>query len=151
MTLLHTKLGQLIDDAGGSVADWTLESLLEVMSHAFEVSDDVLIAPLVGLEGYKANIEGFNAVYGFESKDNAVQAAAIFEDGKMVVQTDAPSKWDLKVTFTDARAFWKFIFSGGQDILNSILANEVEVYGNLNYLYKFGFMARDLKGRLGLS
>jgi hypothetical protein len=42
-----------------------------------------------------------------------------------------------------------FIFSRDQDILNSILANQVEVDGNLNYIYKFGFMARDLAKRVG--
>ena len=51
------------------------------MSHAFEVSNG-FPAALVGLDGYKANIEGFNAVYGFESEDNAVQAAAIFETAR---------------------------------------------------------------------
>ena len=58
--------------------------------------------------------------------------------------------WDIKVTFKDVDALWKFIFSGGTDIIDSVLANDVQVYGNLNYLFKFGFMARDLKERLGL-
>jgi hypothetical protein len=31
------------------------------------------------------------------------------------------------------------------------LANEVAVDGNLNYIYKFGFMARDLVHRLGVA
>ena len=43
------------------------------------------------------------------------------------------------------------MFSRDQDILNSLLANDVEVDGNLNYVYKFGFMARDLGHRLGVG
>jgi hypothetical protein len=31
------------------------------------------------------------------------------------------------------------------------LANEVTVDANLNYIYKFGFMARDLVHRLGVA
>ncbi len=151
MTLQNTELGRLMDTLGGSIADWTLESLLKVMKYAFIVSDDALLARIVGLEGYSANIKGFKAVYGFESNDKKVSAAAVFEDGKMHVEENAPAEWDLKVDFENVRAFWDFIFSGGQDILQPILDNNVEVYGNLNYLYKFGFMARDLKDRLGLS
>jgi hypothetical protein len=135
----------------GSIADWTLQNLLQVMKYALIVSDDPLLAPIVGLKGYSANIHGFNAVYGFESNDKTVNAAAVFKGGKMHVEENMPDKWDLKVAFKDAQAFWDFIFSGGQDILKPILDNNVEVYGNLNYLYKFGFMARDLKDRLGLS
>jgi hypothetical protein len=151
MTLQHTGLGQLLDSLSGTIADWALEDLLQVMKHAFELSDDVILAPIVGLEGYSANIREFNAVYGFESKDASVQATAVFKNNKMEVKEDGPETWDMKVMFTDARAFWNFIFSGGQDIVQSILDNEVEAYGNLNHLYKFGFMARDLKERLGLG
>jgi hypothetical protein len=35
--------------------------------------------------------------------------------------------------------------------MDSLLANEVEVEGNLNYIYKFGFMAKELLQRLGMS
>ena len=44
-----------------------------------------------------------------------------------------------------------FLFSRDQDILDSLLANDVELDGNLNYIYKFGFMARDLGRRLGVG
>jgi hypothetical protein len=44
-----------------------------------------------------------------------------------------------------------FLLSKNQDILDSVLANTVEVDGNLNYIYKFGFMVRDLIRRLGFD
>jgi hypothetical protein len=150
MTLEKNLLDQVAGGLSGSIADWTLENLLNAMKLAFDASNSGL-GSLVGLQGYHANIEGFNAVYAFATENNAVQAAAIFEDGKMRVKRQAPNEWDIKVTFKNVEAFWKFIFSGGQDILDSLLANDVEVYGNVNYLYKFGFMARDLKDRLALK
>jgi hypothetical protein len=55
----------------------------------------------------------------------------------------------VRVRFTDGAALRRFLFAEDQDILDSLLANEVELTGNLNYIYKFGFMARDLQRRLG--
>jgi hypothetical protein len=150
MTLEKNEFGQIVGDLSGSIADWTLENLLNVMKLAFAASNSGL-GPVFNLDGYHANIDGFNAVYAFATQDDKLQAAALFEDGKMRVKTFAPNEWDIKVTFKTVDAFWKFIFSGGQDILDSLLANDVEVYGNVNYLYKFGFMARDLKERLALK
>lgn len=147
MTLDKNVLDQIVGDLSKSIADLTLENLLNGMKLAFDASNSVL-GPVFNLDGYHANIDGFNAVYAFATQDDTVQAAALFENGKMSVKTHAPSEWDLKVTFKNVEAFWKFIFSGGQDILDSLLANDVEVYGNVNYLYKFGFMARDLRERL---
>ena len=68
----------------------------------------------------------------------------------MVVHEEALNQWDVKVTFKNAQALRDFLFSGDQDIVDSLLKNEVEVDGNLNYIYKFGFMARDLEHRLGI-
>jgi formate--tetrahydrofolate ligase len=102
------------------------------------------------LHGYDANIEYFNAFYAFATEKGAVRSAAIFKDGEMLVDRDPElDQWDIRVNFKNVDALWKFIFSGGTDIVESVLANDVQVYGNLNYLFKFGFMARDLKERLG--
>lgn len=150
MTLEKDEFGKILGDLSGSIADWTLERLLNVMKIAFVASSSGL-GSVFNLDGYHANIDGFEAVYAFATQDEKMQAAVVFEDGKMHVKTHAPNEWDIKVTFKDVQAFWKFILSGGQDILDSLLANDVEVYGNLNYLYKFGFMTRDLTQRLGIK
>ena len=72
-------------------------------------------------------------------------------DGDMSVHEGAQDDWDARITFKNAAALRSFIFSKDQDILNSLLKNEVEVDGNLNYIYKFGFMARDLAHNLGIQ
>jgi|WetSurSiteA1Bulk_404760.scaffolds.fasta_scaffold34027_1 hypothetical protein len=154
MTREPNGLVEFIEGLSDKIADWTLEHLLTAMKLAFEASES-FPAALFGLQGYHANIEDFNAVYAFATKDatedDGVQTAAIFRNGEMSIQPIAPNTWDVRVDFKNVPAFWRFIFSGGQDIVESLLENDVEVYGNLNYLYKFGFMARDLKERLRLD
>jgi hypothetical protein len=151
MTQGQNGLVELIEGLSGTIADWTLENLLIAMQLGFEASN-AFPAALLGLQGYHANIEGFNAVYAFATENGVVQSAAIFRDGEMLVERNPElENWDIRVNFRDVDALWKTIFSGGTDIIDSVLANDVQVYGNLNYLFKFGFMARDLKERLGLD
>ena len=94
--------------------------------------------------------EYFRGRYLFETaKENKlIAASATFGDGRMDVDGSPIREWDVKVTFTDGAALRRFLFSANQDILNSIAENEVQVDGNLNYLYRFGFMAKDLLRRL---
>ncbi len=98
----------------------------------------------------KKNIEHFKGRYLFRTADDVVSASATFKNGDMKVPKQAIEDWDVRVTFKDSTALKEFIFSKDQDILNSLLKNDVEVDGNLNYIYKFGFMARDLAHRLGV-
>jgi hypothetical protein len=124
----------------GKVTDKFLELLLRGMDLAFCLS-----------KGYRKNIKNFKGRYLFRTADNTVETSATFRDGDMKVHVEGIDDWDSKVTFKDATALMAFIFSRDQDILDSILKNEVEVDGNLNYIYKFGFMARDLSQRLGVG
>lgn len=146
----------MLEDWAGGFADWSLETL----SNAWDgtISDQSLEALLrtmqwafENIDGYDENIKKptpFEAVYVFGADDGSVQATARFHDGNMVVYDTPAAQWDLKVSFKDVAAFWRFIFSGGDDILPLILNHEVEAYGNINYLHKFGFMAKDLKKRI---
>lgn len=130
---------KLRDQIYGQATDEFLELLLKGMDLAFFFSGS-----------YRRNIQGFRGKYLFRTADNAVAASAIFQDGDMQVREDGIKDWDVMVTFKNAAALRAFLFSKDQDILNSILANEVEVDGNLNYIYKFGFLAKDLGKRLGV-
>lgn len=131
---------KLREELYGKVTDRFLELLLRGMDLAFYLS-----------KGYRKNIKGFNGRYLFRTADNLVAATANFKDGDMQVHGESIDDWDVRVTFKDAAALSAFIFSKDQDILDSILANAVEVDGNLNYVYKFGFMARDLGHRIGVG
>jgi hypothetical protein len=160
MTVKLGMLRALIDRLSAGLADDSLETLLTLMKWSFDaaqLNDILIIEPFPALEGFHKNLmdcvngEGFKATYLFKSADDKVQASAVFHGGDMKVLTHADDNWDIGIVFQDVPAFWRFLFSGGKDILTAVLDNEVSVYGNLNYLYKFGFMARDLGHRLGLD
>ncbi len=127
-------------ELSGKVTDKFLELLLKGMDLAFYLS-----------KGYKKNIKDFEGRYLFQTGDNLVTASATFKGGDMKVHNNAIDDWDVLVTFKDAEALRAYLLSKDQDILDSLLVNDVEVDGNLNYIYKFGFMVRDLTHRLGVN
>jgi len=122
-------------------------------------TDDFLAALLRGMDlafalsrSYReANLERFRARYVFATTDGKVGATAQFEDGDMKVSGEAADDFTVRVRFKDAAALRRFLFAQKQDVLDSLLNNEVELDGNVNYIYKFGYMARDLERRLGLA
>jgi hypothetical protein len=132
---------RLREELGGTVTDKFLDLLLAGMDLAFALS-----------KGYRKNIRDFEGRYLFRSADKHIASAAIFKDGDMQVDPEgAIDDWDVRVTFTDWKALRDFLFSGDQDILDSLLENKVEVDGNPNYIFKYGFMVRDLGRRLGVG
>jgi hypothetical protein len=130
---------KLVEQVRTAATDDFLELLLEGMEMAFCISGS-----------YRKNIDGFKAKYVFTTADGKVGATARFEDGDMHAAPTPEEDFTVRVQFKDAAALRRFLFAQRQDVLESILANEIEVTGNVNYIYKFGHMARDLERRLGL-
>ena len=124
----------------GEVTDEFLELLLRGMDLAFCLS-----------KAYRKNIKDFEGRYLFRTADDSVAAAATFKNSNMKVHEEDIDDWDARITFKDANALSAFIFSRDQDILDSVLASNVKVNGNLNYIYRFGFLARDLSRKLGIE
>jgi hypothetical protein len=152
LTDVPNELRNLLNGLSGNIADWGLKTLLDVMKLAFEASSlSVVLLFFPSLKGFDESIRNFSGNYAFETKDGLVGVSAIFTNGQMQVLAKEDPAWDVKILFKDVRSFWKFLLAGGNDILDSLLENDVEVYGNLNYLYKFGYMARDLEQRLKLG
>jgi hypothetical protein len=130
----------LADQLCGKVTDEFMELLLRGMDLSFCLS-----------KSYRENIRGFAGTYVFKTDDGKVGCSAVFHNGEMEVDPGVCSPYEARVSFKDPKALWRFLLAENQDILDSILANEVEVDGNLNYIYKFGFLARDLQHRLGVG
>ena len=148
--VLLTRLGaiRLKKQLLVKVTDRLIEFLLKAMSLSF-----YLLKRDSNYQNHLRDSKGqpFEGRYLFQTtKEDGIIASAIFTNGDMHVRKDAISEWDVKVTFTDGKALRKFLFSEDQDIINSLAENEVEVEGNLNYIYKFGFMAKDLLRRLNV-
>lgn len=145
-----SEIEKIKDEFDGKVTDKFLELLLKGMEGAFAASKDKIVSIFTDkFKGYHKNIEGFKGRYLFRTANNSVLDSAVFENGDMDVMKDIDD-WNVRVTFKNPAALRDFLFSQNQDILDSILANTVEVDGNLNYIYRFGFMARDLRKRIGL-
>jgi hypothetical protein len=123
------------------LTDEFLELLLRIVDLSLSLSKD-----------FRRNIENFKGRYLFQTSNKDVVASAVFEDGEMRVyeNTAGIRQYDVTVTFMNSAALRRFIFSRDLDILNLVLENEVQVDGNLNYVYKFLFIAKDLLHRLGL-
>ena len=116
------------------MAEEFLKILLEVMRLAFFFDHD-----------YRKNIEGFSGSYLFRSSDHAIAVSATFSGGEMDISEEEVLNPNVTVIFKDGKALMNFLLSGNPDILGSMLRQEVSPEGNLNYLYKFAYMARRLQ------
>ena len=145
MNLLDDTLDRVFSGATRRIP----EHLLKIMGHAFAMSNSPL-NPVPALDGYQKHIETFNGRYLFQAQEG-VATSVVFQKGEMDVLDDPIDDWDLKVTFKDNQALWKFLLSVKHDAMEAIFKNDVETEGNLNYLFKFGFMVRDLCQRVGLN
>jgi hypothetical protein len=115
-------------------AEEFLEILLKAMKLVFFLDKD-----------FRRNIDNFNGRYLFCSRDRAITVSAVFANGRLTVSEQAIDNTDMTVTFKNAKALMGFLLSPKPDILGSMLRQDVAVDGNLNYLYKFAFMAKRLQ------
>lgn len=123
----------LVKRIGDAALDEFLELLLKVMRLRLRIDPD-----------YRRNIEGFTGRYVFRTR-NDVAVSAVFENGTMRVLDEALSDGDVIVTFKDNAALCEFLLSRNPDVFAFVIDNKVEYEGNLNYVLKFGYMARRLQ------
>ena len=116
-------------------AEGFLDLLLKAMSFVF----------LIDFRGFRKNIEGFKGRYLFRSADDSITVSAVFDKDKMKVSKKPIKNTDIIVTFRNGKALMDYILSPKPDILGSMLRQDVTLKGNLNYLYKFAFMAKRLQ------
>jgi len=124
-----------LDNMQSESAEDFLELLLKGMSLVFELN----------LKDFRKNIEGFTGRYLFASKDKGITVSVVFDKGKMKVYEAAIDGADIVITFRNDKALMDYILSPKPDILGSMLRQDVTLNGNLNYLYKFAFMAQHLR------
>ncbi len=94
---------------------------------------------------YRKNIENFKGRYQFKSRDNKITVLVEFDNGKMDIKETLSEDVDVTVIFKDGRSLMNFLLSQNRDVLRGLLNNEITVNGNLNYIYKFAFMANHLQ------
>ena len=117
------------------------DKLLELLLHGMSTMILLSLSCRAGLKDFKAK-------YVFESRNGEIASSATFKDGFMTVEHKRINQYDARIIFTDEAALMEFLFSENQDILNSLLENKVEVEGNINYIYRFGYLAKSIRRRI---
>lgn len=137
--LLRLWCRGLTGELRGPLGDALLDTLLVGMAAAIELSRD-----------YARTVGALNGRYVFRTADGRVAASAIFRDGELSVEPRAVADWDARVTFADSKALWTFL-RAHDDIVDAIVGDRIAVDGNLNLVYRFGYIALDLGRRLGVG
>ena len=136
----------LVNEMTTERMDLILELLLDAMSIIFVLNND-----------FRKNIDSFKAKYTFRIGRDGTGASVIFapfllfQFGRMIVKKDPIEDADVSVTFESGRAMADFLFSKSPDIFAALLDNKLSFSGNLNYLFKFAYMAKHLPKALGLK
>lgn len=124
---------KFINSLESGFVDDSLFVLLELLRLVFIADKD-----------FRKNIDGFSGRYLFNSMDKKIEVAAIFKDSKLTVENKAIDNTDVTVTFKDVPSLMKFALSKDPNILSAVLDQTIVIDGNLNYIYKFGYMAQHL-------
>jgi len=132
--MLESAMKDFLSGLSSEFAEDFLQLLLGLMSVVFIFDHD-----------FRKNIEGFNGRYQFKSKDGLMTVAALFGDDRLEVREEEIPNPDITILFKDGKALMGYLLAPKPDILGSMLRQEVSLDGNLNYLYKFAFMAKRLQ------
>jgi len=125
--------GEFLKVIEGEIAETFLEVLLSFMKLRFMVDPS-----------YRRNIEDFKGSYQIKSRDGEITVLVKFDKGRMHFKETVADDVDITCTFKDGKSLMNFLLSKDRDILRGLLNNEITLTGNLNYIYKFGFMANHL-------
>lgn len=116
------------------LAEDFLRILLELMGAVLLLNSD-----------FRRNIAGFKARYQFRSSDGTITVAAVFDRSTLNVSEEIIDNPNISITFSDGKALMNYLLSPKPDVLGSMLRQEVRLDGNLNYLYRFAYLAKRLQ------
>ncbi len=157
----YDSLEELLDSLTDDTTRAVLEGLLLLMKIKLGIDP-----------GFRRNIQNFpkkTVKYLFATKSGAVNIPVEFADGTMRWPTSASpgqriwarlwSWWggvrkpsappaDVTLEFANGRALLTYLFKYGvlknRDLLGSLLNNDIHTVGNVNYLFKFAFLANHM-------
>lgn len=125
---------KFLNSVESEFAEEFLELLLKLMSLFFFLNKD-----------FRKNIKHFNGRYLFKSRHDRITVAAIFKNNKLKVSEKKTDNASVTVTFRNPKALMNYLLTPKPDILGSMLRQDVVIDGNLNYLFKFAYMAKHLQ------
>jgi hypothetical protein len=137
-----------------------------IKDEAGEEAFDLLLGYMqrrMGDPEFSRTVGDFNGRYQFRSRDGGMKVLVRMENGRLEKSEEISEEVDVTVTFKDGGALMRFLLRPAQavlkdivdrkpgvdkphtlDILQGLLNNEVKVTGNVNYLYRFAFIANHL-------
>ena len=126
------------------VKEEVTEEFLKILLHFLRLS--------CLLDGYlRRSIRDFNGRIELRSEDKDIRVLAEFKDGYLNPKELKPDEplvppANASVVFKNPEAVKNFLLppgglQGRRDVLHSYLNNEIRLEGNLNYIYRFGFLA----------
>ena len=121
----------------GESVETSPEILFRLMGLLFQLDPD-----------FRKNLQGFTGRYQFKSEDNKVAVLATFDDEQITVEEALSPEADIVIIFKDSRSIISSFFSPRKDILKTLHDNEVALHGNLNYVYKLGFLTDHIQSAL---
>lgn len=129
-----------VEKIEAELAEEFFKTLLLLMRFSFIVDKE-----------FRSYIKDFSGIIEFRSKDGEIRVLAIFKNSELKVKELEPNEKgetpNVIVNFKDHIVLMNFLLpkGGKRDILRSLLNNEVIIKGNLNYIYRFGFLANHLQ------
>jgi DNA-directed RNA polymerase alpha subunit len=133
------KIKKALANIETNLMDDFLELLLKMIRLALQIDPE-----------FRRNIKDFSARYTFRSQDNKIAASAVFDKNQLEVSNKKLDNTNVTVIFKDGKALWEFLMSKNPDVFAFILENKLTYKGNLNYILKFGYMARHLALKFGM-
>jgi hypothetical protein len=142
LQIWENAVKKFLGSVEAETAETILEGLLLFMKTRF------LIDPIMIGSNFRENIDGFDAKYQFRSKSGDINVLLKFHDGDMDWEESLSPDVNASLEFKDGHALVNYLFNylvlQDRDFLKSMTKNEIRVSGNLNYLYKFLFMANHM-------
>jgi hypothetical protein len=142
LQIWENAVKKFLGSVEAETAETILEGLLLFMKTRF------LIDPLIIGSNFRENIDGFKAKYQFRSKSGDINVLLKFHNGDMDWEESLSQDVNASLEFKDGHALVNYLFNylvlQDRDFLKSMTKNEIKVSGNLNYLYKFLFMANHM-------
>ena len=142
LQIWENAVKKFLDSLKAETAKTILEALFSIMRTRFQID------PLIIGSNFRENIEGFEAKYQFRSKSGDINVLLKFHDGDMDWKESPSQDVNASLEFKDGHALVNYLFNylvlQDRDFLKSMTKNEIKVSGNLNYLYKFLFMANHI-------
>jgi hypothetical protein len=134
VTRAEKAIEKITNSLGPKFTEEMLEVLLEGMSIMFCISRE-----------FRKNIENFEGRYVFKSINGDFAVSATFKNGRMKARRGVVDNPNITVNFKNSHALLNFLFSPKPDVLGAMLNQDVVLDGNLNYLYKFAYMANHVR------